>query len=294
MIAFLVLSILAWRFLASRKATTHPLPPGPPSDPIIGHFRIAPTERAELRYEQWSRETKSDVIYLNIIGQSIVVLNSAKSAVDLMDKRGSIYSDRPSFDFLLESGWADNIGFLSTGPQFRRHRKIFQNAFSPANIVQYCGKQETLAQLLLGQIVQRPEHWRDSVKRYSASLILAIAYEINVSEGDDPYINNAEKVSSFVANSGPVGGTLVDIIPLLRRLPSWVTIFPSLVRARGNRSTMREFYGSPFAHVKSLIAHGTPGTSFARSMLDVKASAESGDKASELTEAEIQGAAAAS
>jgi hypothetical protein len=36
-----------------------------------------------------------NVIYLHALGMPIVVLNSVEAAVDLLDKRSSIYSDRP-------------------------------------------------------------------------------------------------------------------------------------------------------------------------------------------------------
>ena len=36
-----------------------------------------------------------DVFYLNAAGQSIVVLNTQKTAADLLDRRAAIYSDRP-------------------------------------------------------------------------------------------------------------------------------------------------------------------------------------------------------
>lgn len=36
-----------------------------------------------------------DITYLNAAGQPIVVLNSQKVAADLLDRRASIYSDRP-------------------------------------------------------------------------------------------------------------------------------------------------------------------------------------------------------
>jgi hypothetical protein len=36
-----------------------------------------------------------DVIYLNAAGQPVVVLNSHKVAMDLLDRRATIYSDRP-------------------------------------------------------------------------------------------------------------------------------------------------------------------------------------------------------
>jgi hypothetical protein len=40
------------------------------------------------------------VLYFNTLGQPIVVLNSVKAAVDLLDKQGSNYSDRPRFVLL--------------------------------------------------------------------------------------------------------------------------------------------------------------------------------------------------
>lgn len=35
------------------------------------------------------------LVYLNVAGQPIIVLNSHKVAADLLDRRASIYSDRP-------------------------------------------------------------------------------------------------------------------------------------------------------------------------------------------------------
>ena len=43
-----------------------------------------------------------DVIYLKIFGQSVVILHSLQAARDLLDKRSSIYSDRPRFVLLSE------------------------------------------------------------------------------------------------------------------------------------------------------------------------------------------------
>lgn len=39
----------------------------------------------------------SDIIYLNILGRPVVILNSVQAANDLMDKRGLNYADRPRF-----------------------------------------------------------------------------------------------------------------------------------------------------------------------------------------------------
>jgi hypothetical protein len=36
-----------------------------------------------------------DVVYINVLGQEMIILNSSKAAVDLLDKRSANYSDRP-------------------------------------------------------------------------------------------------------------------------------------------------------------------------------------------------------
>jgi hypothetical protein len=43
-----------------------------------------------------------DVIHVKIFAQSMVILHSLQAARDLLDKRSSIYSDRPRFVLLSE------------------------------------------------------------------------------------------------------------------------------------------------------------------------------------------------
>lgn len=38
--------------------------------------------------------TDSDIIYLNVVGSHIVIVNSMEAASDLMEKRSLVYSDR--------------------------------------------------------------------------------------------------------------------------------------------------------------------------------------------------------
>jgi hypothetical protein len=43
-----------------------------------------------------------DLIYFHLLGQPMIVLSSLDVARDLMDKRSSIYSDRPRFVLFSE------------------------------------------------------------------------------------------------------------------------------------------------------------------------------------------------
>jgi hypothetical protein len=97
------------------------LPPGPPAEPLIGHARLMPrTGQAEFYHEMlksygnYSSLSEpipylmtinshiGDVIYFNALGKSIVVLNSVEAAIELLDKRSSIYSERPYFGMFAD------------------------------------------------------------------------------------------------------------------------------------------------------------------------------------------------
>lgn len=88
------------------------LPPGPKGVPLLGNVFDVPKTQEWKTYAQWSRQyglsnplslflgrfeyffTDSDLIYLNLIGTPVIVVNSAAAATDLFEKRSSIYSDR--------------------------------------------------------------------------------------------------------------------------------------------------------------------------------------------------------
>ena len=38
-----------------------------------------------------------DIVYLNVLGQPIVILNSKEAIAELLHARGAIFSDRPTF-----------------------------------------------------------------------------------------------------------------------------------------------------------------------------------------------------
>ncbi len=55
-----------------------------------------------------------ELMYLSAFGQGVLVINSQRVAVDLLEKRSHVYSDRPRYisagDFLTE-----NLTFVFTG-----------------------------------------------------------------------------------------------------------------------------------------------------------------------------------
>ncbi|KAF9439607.1 hypothetical protein P691DRAFT_636878, partial [Macrolepiota fuliginosa MF-IS2] len=70
------------------------LPPGPLRLPLVGNLFNAPSGSEWKTYAEWSNKYESDILYMNILGTHIVILNSQELAVELLDKRSHIYLGR--------------------------------------------------------------------------------------------------------------------------------------------------------------------------------------------------------
>ncbi len=51
----LILGILLVTRLKARRGP-YPLPPGPPGEPLLGHFRLIPTLHPEDKYIEWGKK----------------------------------------------------------------------------------------------------------------------------------------------------------------------------------------------------------------------------------------------
>ena len=115
LLAFALLAVaLLWR----RSKQSHrnlPLPPGPKQWPFIGCLPQMPKVFEQETFREWSRQygdcsfhfplyaypenlielqAGSDIIYMNVLGQSMIVIDKYETAVELLDKRSAIYSSR--------------------------------------------------------------------------------------------------------------------------------------------------------------------------------------------------------
>ncbi|KAG6910706.1 hypothetical protein DXG01_008750, partial [Tephrocybe rancida] len=84
-VLFLALVGVGFVYLKDKLSSfkKHVLPPGPPADPLIGHLRLIPPEGQDVFFYELGKT-------YGIFGWYCV-----EAAVDLLDKRSSIYSDRP-------------------------------------------------------------------------------------------------------------------------------------------------------------------------------------------------------
>ncbi|KAG1722618.1 cytochrome P450 [Suillus lakei] len=134
--ALLPLVITALALLAYSRLT-RPHPQGPKPLPIIGNvFDLTPKE-LWLTAFKWAR-TYGPITHIRIFNKCLVFLNTPKAVFDLLDKRRSVYSDKPHLVMAGELCGCENmVAFTSYGNRARRQRKLMQKAFGPAVITRY-------------------------------------------------------------------------------------------------------------------------------------------------------------
>lgn len=87
-------------YLGRPQSWQPPLPPGPKKRFLTGNLKDMPTSFEWETYYKWGKEHNSDIIHLDLVGTSVIVLNSLEAASALLDKRSSIYSSRQIFVLL--------------------------------------------------------------------------------------------------------------------------------------------------------------------------------------------------
>jgi hypothetical protein len=93
----LLLAVLlaAAYFLYSKRTANRHYPPGPKPIPLLGNVFDLTTKELWIRVNNWSR-LYGDLIYIHVFGQGLIFCNNATTAINLLEKRGAIYSDKPA------------------------------------------------------------------------------------------------------------------------------------------------------------------------------------------------------
>ncbi|KAI9445994.1 cytochrome P450 [Lactarius indigo] len=245
-----------------------PYPPGPTSFPVVGNLFSMPSREEWVTYRKWSEELGSDIIHADVMGSHIIILNSIKAASELLDKRSSIYSDRPPLVAVQELFGMDyNIALLQYGTAWRHSRREFQANFGPADLEAYQPLEQRAVHRLLRNLLSSPDNFMQHLRHMAGQVILSIAYGIDVLPENDPYVADAENVMNAFAVSTTKEALLLDLIPWLIKMPSW------LPGARYKRYA-REWYPivvgavkTTYDKVKSELAAGTAAPSVAAKLI---------------------------
>ncbi|PPQ86330.1 hypothetical protein CVT25_005631 [Psilocybe cyanescens] len=189
----------------------------------------------------------------------MVVLNTLDLARQLLEKRSTVYSDRPYNAMIDLMEWDFAVGFKPYGPEWRHHRRLFQQAFrTGATTLGYRAIQTDKVNDFLHALLEDPDEFRYHCKALSAAVIMRVIYGYDSAPKEDYFVDLSEAAMVKMCDSWIAPGAMVvNTLPILRHLPSWFPGATFKKYAIEGQELTRKFRDDPFAFVTKSIAAGT-------------------------------------
>lgn len=109
-----------------------------------------------------------DIVSVTLLGQPMVILNSPKLAVEMLERKSSIYSDRPTFTMGGKLvGWDRTLVLLHYGSRFREYRRLFSQLIGSRKMVaSYAQHMEAETSRFLARLLRQPDQLAKQVRKF--------------------------------------------------------------------------------------------------------------------------------
>ncbi|KAH9057389.1 cytochrome P450 [Lactarius vividus] len=196
------------------------LPPGPKGFPIVGDV-LHITDQDWLASSQ-RKDEYGEMMYVNALGQGVLVINSQRVAIDLLEKRSNIYSDRLRYisagNFLTKNL---ALSMAPYGDLWRRHRRVAVEGFSKSAVQHFHPIQGREAIMLALALMKNPSTLEMHLQRHAWSIMLSVNYHFPpVDSEDDPVVVGVAKHVERVMHEVRPGTRLVEFFTWMRYIPS--------------------------------------------------------------------------
>ncbi|THH07559.1 hypothetical protein EW145_g3297 [Phellinidium pouzarii] len=251
-------------------------PPGPRGIPIFGNEFQIPKDKQWLKFDEWSQRydtipSLGNIVRITTMGQPIIILNSAQVALDILETRGNIYSDRPRAVMAGELvGWNRGLGYAQYGERFKDFRKMFHQTMGPRSLPDLRPLQEKENARLLLRLLEKPEAFIEHARQSTGATILKLAYGYTAKPESDPFVKIAEDAMAGFSKASEPGAFMVDRFPFLKCVPSWLPGANFHSDAKAMRDNRELLYDVPFNFVESEMASGHFVSSFTSRYLTEK------------------------
>ncbi|CAE6495149.1 unnamed protein product [Rhizoctonia solani] len=129
-----------------------PLPPGPPSYPIIGQLLSMPMSSEGRAFIDMSAKLGSGIISYSFFGKTIIVLNSNEVAHELLERRSNIHSGRYCAPMIASPNlmnMKDFLAFMDTNELWKKQRRAINSRLSKNAVTAFRASQELEVRRLL-------------------------------------------------------------------------------------------------------------------------------------------------
>jgi len=228
-----------------------------------------PTEKEWLTFAQWG-EKYGKLSSVTVLGQTLIIVNSANIAKDMLDKNSAIYSDRPVIPMGGElCGWKNTLVLLPYGNRFRNYRRFAHQLFGNATTMKsFHPVEEVETHRFLKRLLSRPAEFSEHIRKTAGAIILRISHGYQVGEGTDLFVTLADRATEQFALSTSNSTFLVNLVPFLQYIPEWVPGASFQKTAKEWASTLNEMVDMPYNFVKKQIAAGSAEPSFVSKLVE--------------------------
>ncbi|KIJ61263.1 hypothetical protein HYDPIDRAFT_138140 [Hydnomerulius pinastri MD-312] len=249
------------------KKNKRAFPPGPKPLPFLGNVLDIDSERPWLTYSAW-RKQYGPIVYCQLLGQDVIIINSAKVARQLLDRRSSIYSSRPASCIGKLFGIEFNTAFLPYGPEWRIHRRMFHQALRVEAAESYQALYLSKAVLLLKNFLDTPDDFEKHLQLYIASITMAVTYGYELTSLGAPLVKPVSELVRLL-NDGlpPERNAMLTVFPFLAYFPAWVPGAAFARDAARCRELSLKSLNDPFEYVRKNMAAGSATRSMVSDLL---------------------------
>ncbi|KAF8265024.1 cytochrome P450 [Lactarius quietus] len=216
---FLIVTGALWLITRIAQSSIRSLPPGPRGLPFIGDI-------LHIADQEWlaSPQHKDDygeIMYISALGTGVLIINSQRAAVELLEKRSNVSSGRPHY---ISAGefMTKNLSFALSpyDDLLRRFRRVAAESFSKLAVQRFQPIQNREAVMLALALIKSPPTLKKHCHRHALSIMLSINYHLPpVESEDDPCVVGIDKQVRRMLHEMQPGTRLVELFPWLRYIP---------------------------------------------------------------------------
>ncbi|KAH9889914.1 cytochrome P450 [Cubamyces lactineus] len=237
-----------------------PLPPGPKRLPVIGSMLSMPTWKPWFGFRELSR-IYGDIVYLEVLGRPIIVLGNPNVMAEFLEKRSAITSDRVKTVLMEVVGQDNNFSFMTYDDRWRRHRRAFWQHFHPSVVPKYQHIQRSVTRRFLLRLLEVPERHQDLIHYVFSAAPMKAVYDVDLTDETDELIGVLESLTSGLRELTISAQFLLELLPLVARLPTWVPGADFLRKLKASRAPSDRIMHAEFAKARARVESGQDDTS---------------------------------
>ncbi|KAF4474647.1 cytochrome P450 oxidoreductase [Fusarium agapanthi] len=196
------------------------MPPGPPTQPLLGNIAEIPLTGLGKRFAEWAK-VYGPIFSLKVGPGNIIVICDRKAVYELIDKKGSIYSDRPPNVVPLFITRGNHMTMEKQGPSWREKRTVVTRNLNPKSLDEkHFRVQEAEAVMLMSNLLRDPDNFFSYSRLYATSVASILAWGFRAKTLESWWFKDpSAMIEKFIGAIEPGANPPIDLIPWLWYMP---------------------------------------------------------------------------